>query len=479
MADTELDEKIEAVFYTDGSCRPTNPGYAGFGVFGYTYKHTVRPKNTKHPIKAALSFTPAGVSKDKSETPIEVLSILEAAIAIPGNDSTNNIAELKASLYALDWVNKNPQVKRMLIITDSRYFVNNFKDYLKGWADKGFQKLDGTVISNVQIWGAIEKARNDLLAKGVVIDVQWIKGHSEDYGNEMADMLALIGSNATRVQILENKVFNTSIIETCIPYSEFKQSYQNKDIVYYFKDVFFSSTHKDDEELCFLSSTEDDTNVGRRTTDSIFVVNKGFVPKLIRDLRAFYRAIPRPYSCNCSIRLSKLENRDILRLAESVDVTYLLVPISRTSNEYSLVGTTKTFLQENTMEFPFIVNIAKLTNAITNLMQDDQAGISFNLTDQFVSEGKLLIDNKDKFIDLTKTVNDSIEFCQRPLVGIGYDVPAYLTLKKLEESIETVHAVFHKNDDNNFYTLYTKVVLPDRELCSINMIDKYLTLKPI
>lgn len=465
------------VAFCDGSARP-NPGYGGYGVFGYTYRSAPRPKNTKHPIKAALSFTPTGVSKEKSEVCIEVLDIWEAAVAVEGNLCTNNIAELKAALHVLQWVQASEEVMEVLIITDSRYFVNNFKDHLKGWADKGFKKLDGSVISNVEIWGALEKTRNELKARGVKITVQWVKGHSEDYGNDMADVLSVIASNAARIQQLTpGSPFKTEIIQTRTPYSEFKQSYQNKDLVYYFKDVFFSSANKADESHCFLSATEDEPNTGRRTTDSIFLVNKGFVPELIKRLRKFYRAVPRSYTCNCSIRLTKLENRDVLRLAESVDVSYLLLPVSRSSNAYNLIGSEGTFLQENTMEFPFIVNITKLTNAITNLMEDeDTLGIRFPLTDRLVAEGKLLIDNKEKFLDLSTEVGEKISFCQRPLVGVGYDIPAYLTLKKIEAEITSVHAVFHKSQNSNFYTLYTKITMPERELCSINMLEKYLAL---
>jgi hypothetical protein len=274
--------------------------------------------------------------------------------------------------------------------------------------------------------------------------------------------------------------FVPGVIETRIPYSAFKQSYQNKDLVYHFKDVFFSSVGKGDERHCFLSSTEDEPNTGRRTTDAIFLVNKGFVPDLVNRLRGFYRALPRNYSCTCSIKLQKLENRDMLRLAETVAVAYLLLPIPRSANGFTLIGSDGPFLQENTMEYPFIVNINKLSNAITNMQEDEcTRGVAFDVGPQFLQDGKLKIDNKDRYIDLSDVVKDTISFCQRPLVGVGYDIPSYLTLKRMEENILSVQAVFNKDEESNFYTLYTKILTHDRELCSINMLNKYLAVAQV
>lgn len=474
----EPTETLTLIAYCDGSARPTNPGYAGYGIFGYTFKAAPRPKNTKHPIKAALSFTTEGISKDKSEEIIEVVDILEVSVALQGNTNTNNVGELKAALHSLKAALHSPEITKVVIIADSRYFTNNFKDHLKGWANNGFKKLSGELISNVEVWGELELTRNTLVDRGVQIEVKWIKGHSDDYGNDMSDTLSVIASNAARVmQESSTTTFNPVVLDVKMPYSEFKKSYDNKDVVYHFKDLFFSSSHQNDEDYCFLSSTEDEVNVGRRVTDAIFAVNQGSVPSLINRIKKFYRSLPRSYVCNCSARLSKFENRDILRLAEVVPIEYLLIPVSRSTNQFSLIGTDKVFLQENTMEFPFIVNISKLTNAIVGILSlPQEEGVSVDVSSHFIKEGKLLITNKDKHIDLSAEVSGRIKFCQKPLLGIAYDVPNYLTLKKVELELKAVHAVFHKNEHNNFYTLYTKIATQDRVLCCINMVDKYLAV---
>ena len=67
-------------------------------------------------------------------------------------------------------------------------------------------------------------------------------------------------------------------------------------------------------------------------------------------------------------------------------------------------------------------------------------------------------------------------FTQKPVMLVGYDIPNYLTLKKIEEEIESVTAVFDKSSDSNFYTLFTKIKTADRVICSVNMLDKYLAV---
>lgn len=467
------------VVYADGSSRP-NPGFGGYGLFGYHYKLAPRPKNTKHPIKTAMHFTTEGMSRDKGAVSIEVVNILEAAIAIEGNTVTNNIAELKAAIHALGWVEQNEAISEILVLTDSSYVVNNFRDHLKNWIARDCRKLDGTTISNDKLWRELDQVRTRLYARGVTITLKWIKGHSDNYGNDLADMHSVIASNAARIQMQEGtQSFVPEVIETNITYAQFKASYQNKDVVYYFKDIFFTSAPINDAEHCFMSTTEDETNAGRRTTDSIFLVNKGYVPDLINRLRTFYRNVTRNYVCTCSIKLIKLENRDMLRIADQVDVAYLLLPVPRTSNLFTLIGTTGPFLQENTMEYPFIVNINKLSAAMVRMQENEDLELtSYCVKGKFIEEDKLKLSNKDKFIDLSDLVEGKIVFSQRPVLGVGYDVPAYLTLKKIESEIQSLEVIFDKDKESNFYTLYTKITTPNREICSVNMLNKYLAMIP-
>lgn len=464
------------VVYADGSCRP-NPGFGGYGLFGYTYKSVPRDKNTKHPMKAALRFTPHGVSKDKSDETIEVLNFYESAYAIDSSCATNNIAELMAAIHVLEWMLVDETIKRVLILTDSSYVVNSFTNNLKTWAKKDYRKQDGQVVSNVELWRSLEALRGAIESKGSVIEMQWVKGHSGDYGNDMADMYSVIASNAARLQKLQpSTAFVTSIHDSKLSYAEYKAGYEKKDIVYFFKDLFFSSQKVQDSDHCFLSTTKDEPNTGRRTTDSIFLVNKGFVPLFINKVKSFYRDMTRNYTCTCSMKLTKLENRDVLRIADQVPVEYLLLPIKNTPNRFGLIGTEGVFLQENTVDYPFIVNISKLSSAMARLGEEGKETTSKELLETFIKDGKLTLTTKDKFLDLSEHVKEELVFTQKPLLGIGYDIPGYLALKNLEDSLTGIEVVLEKDKQSNFYTLYTKFKTADRELCSVNMLNKYLAV---
>ena len=470
-------DSMGLIVYADGSARP-NPGFSGYGLFGYSYKKTPRPKNTKHPTKGSLNFTDNGIQKEKTQTPIEVLDIYEMCVALPSDASTNNIAELKAAIRALEWALETPQIKTVLVISDSRYVVNNFTDNLKGWRSKGFVKQGGERLRNEDLWRQISDLSETLLLNEVHVRMQWVRAHSGDYGNELADSYSVIASNAARIHHAAQPLNEDLVLlEQRQSYAKFKNAYQNKDVIYYFKDLYFSSAEINDENHCLMTSVEDRSTVGRRCTDSLFAVSKGYVPKLINDLRTHYRSLPREYVCTCSINLKLLEDRDLLRIADVVDVRYMLVPMSNGVNNLALVNSTVPFLQENTMNYPFIVNISKLYGAI-NRMQDrpSDAALAYDITAMLASDGKLKLGNKDHYIDLQDLTQSSVVFSQRPIISVGFDFPNYLTLKKIEGDIVSVTVLLDKAADTNFYTVYTNIQLPDRHMCSVNMLDKYLAV---
>ncbi|MBD3255985.1 MAG: reverse transcriptase-like protein [Candidatus Lokiarchaeota archaeon] len=124
--------------YTDGSCKPTNPGPAGFGVV---------------------------VVMDG-----EVFSATGTYIGV----ATNNVAELKAVEYAmifleslgLDW---EPSV----IVSDSQYVIGLME---KNWIAKKNQELVASMRKRLEGFPNLS--------------FEWVRGHNGDQYNEMADQLA-------------------------------------------------------------------------------------------------------------------------------------------------------------------------------------------------------------------------------------------------------------------------------------------------
>ena len=83
--------------------------------------------------------------------------------------TTNNRMEMTAVIKGLEAVDPSA---RVLISSDSTYVVNTMT---KGWKRK----------ANHDLWEQL-----DALVKNRAISWQWVRGHSGDRGNELADSLA-------------------------------------------------------------------------------------------------------------------------------------------------------------------------------------------------------------------------------------------------------------------------------------------------
>lgn len=128
--------KIE--IYTDGSCKPSNPGPAGFGVA------------------------------------VVIDGVLNDTMSVYIGDATNNIAELMAVEGALIWLEKNDRTwDAATVYTDSQYAIGLFT---KNWKAKKNKELVA------RIRATLENFPN--------LNFSWVKGHDGNKFNELADELA-------------------------------------------------------------------------------------------------------------------------------------------------------------------------------------------------------------------------------------------------------------------------------------------------
>lgn len=123
--------------YTDGSCKG-NPGPGGWAAV----------------MVPRLGFTPRFIRGGETRT-------------------TNNRMELMAAIKGLVAVQDIfPLATYFIIYSDSTYLVNTMT---KGWKRR----------ANRDLWEQLDDA-----ARGKHVSWRWVKGHSGDPGNEMADTLA-------------------------------------------------------------------------------------------------------------------------------------------------------------------------------------------------------------------------------------------------------------------------------------------------
>ena len=136
--------KKQVTIYTDGACRG-NPGPGGWGVlmqFGEVNKELYGGENM----------------------------------------TTNNRMELSAVIEGLTALKQTCSVE---LITDSKYVLQGATQWLSGWKTKNWQTASKKPVKNVDLWQTLD---TQLLRHQ--INWHWVKGHSNNAGNERADALA-------------------------------------------------------------------------------------------------------------------------------------------------------------------------------------------------------------------------------------------------------------------------------------------------
>lgn len=469
---------VHFVAFADGSCVP-NPGLGGYGVYGYLFHDSDRPKNIKHPAYSNLYFTSQGITAVKEERSIEVTTIVEVVKAINNPTSTNNEAELLAILTVFRKAVEIEHLSTLTVYTDSNYAVSAFNENLEKWKLNDWRRGDNKPVAHLTEWTLIDGYKKSFEDAGVQVRLVWVKGHSNEHGNEMADLFSVIGSNSTKRQLNYPALeFQETLLDSMLSYRDYKQSYLTKDIVFFFRDLYFTSSPIDDKHYCFLSTSENPNTLGKRDTSSIFVTNIGYVPPLVNRLKEVYRETSQGRTTTCCIKLSKFDNKELYRLAHLLDVRDLLIEHKdRSRTTYKLVRDTTPFMFENTVEYPFIVNAAKLFNGMLDVSQiqpGDPEVLVRDITERIVVDGKIVFSNRDKTLDFTDTVSDGVALKQKLLVTVGSDIPSYLALKNLEAQIQRVELVLHCKSDSNFCTLYINIHTSDRNLYSVNIENKFL-----
>lgn len=96
--------------------------------------------------------------------------------------TTNNRMELTAAIEALAALTRPSQV---CLTTDSQYVKNGITTWLAGWKRRGWKTAQRAPVKNVDLW-----QRLDELSAAHDIEWVWVRGHSGDAGNELADALA-------------------------------------------------------------------------------------------------------------------------------------------------------------------------------------------------------------------------------------------------------------------------------------------------
>jgi ribonuclease HI len=106
--------------------------------------------------------------------------------------TTNNRMALAGAIAALQLLAKKGSRLRVLMVSDSQYLVKGMREWVPGWAARGWRRKEGP-IENLELW-------KTLLASSRLHDVQWtwVRGHRGHAKNEYANDLAVLAAKEQR-----------------------------------------------------------------------------------------------------------------------------------------------------------------------------------------------------------------------------------------------------------------------------------------
>ena len=134
----------QVIMYTDGACRG-NPGPGGWG--------------------ALITFE--GSSKEMFGGKL---------------DSTNSQMELSAAIEGLAALKAPCNVD---LFTDSKYVMDGITQWIHNWKKNSWRTAAKKDVKNKELWSKLDE-----LINFHQVQWHWVKGHSGDAGNEIADQLA-------------------------------------------------------------------------------------------------------------------------------------------------------------------------------------------------------------------------------------------------------------------------------------------------
>ena len=138
---------MKYIIYTDGACSG-NPGHGGWGAV--IFDNNNKQKN---------------ISGSEKNT-------------------TNNRMELSAAIMALQKIKANSEI---IIYTDSTYVKNGITEWILKWKENGWMNSNKKPIKNKDLW-----VKLDNLCKQNQVSWKWVKGHSTNKYNNLADELATL-----------------------------------------------------------------------------------------------------------------------------------------------------------------------------------------------------------------------------------------------------------------------------------------------
>jgi ribonuclease HI len=92
------------------------------------------------------------------------------------------LIELMAAIKGLELLK---EIEKIRIVTDSQYVRKGLTEWIINWKLNNWYTANGDKVKNIDFW-----KKFDLLAAGKYIEFQYVKAHSQQFENTMADLYA-------------------------------------------------------------------------------------------------------------------------------------------------------------------------------------------------------------------------------------------------------------------------------------------------
>ena len=428
----EIEEVTTAFIYCDGSAGPSNPGPTGYGVHIVVASNIVKPKN----VIGKYKLTPNGymtmpefkVRDDKT------LLGLKNAIELYGytdGSMTNNTAELDAVIQSIEFLKSIEEsigykINNLEFRLDSTYVLNAVEKIL-------YKDLNiNDVVANKDRVGLLKDKLNSI-KDDYGINFGKVKAHTDDLGNNRADLLANMG----RMLRFRKNRSNYNIYIDGIDF--WKDPVVDADL-YHYKQLFsFYPDVVSADRSYFGLNYKEESEFGKKMSYISYTVMKvNEVNEVIFNTIKTVRDTLGEYYVPYVVRLKELLNKNILRDYLRYKEDFLVI-----ENKKHLVVKTLTGIEVARELYPPALSAIIMdkflvleTELLTYLKDDDKLG---NVTYKDITDMIFETDAKGNNVIKKDIKNDKYTIAYNDENGIKinllmkFDLPPRNTLKRLEK----------------------------------------------
>lgn len=382
------------VLYLDGGCRPgypSDPGkqYGGWGMHGYTYILDMPPEKPRLKKDVPTDIGYEDGTKIEWKQHVTPTGYIDGWGSLTGQD-TNNSAEVYGLWQGLNKVKKlheEHRVQNVQFLLDSQYAIKGLTEWLPKWEARNWIKPDtNQEIANASLWKQINQEYNELKSK-INFKIDWVPGHSGNFGNEKADKWATLGVFVGRNgQLNDDHVIDSPIQKYDDPQVNINRLFQKNRLYFNGNEEPIKSRHGYFAYHCG-SHGSDDTLVGMRMFDSVaYIVYTKEEQTLLEAVRQKHnQLLPNPLNDLCMMRLDTILLPRVYKQLEEVGTNALSLNLKGYEGTCTTEGMMATkVIKPSGLTF----NLIDVHNAMAERLDDflDGIGTVTDVTEVFYSK---------------------------------------------------------------------------------------------